>query len=117
MFISEREHELKERGETPPRNRLELALSRADRYQKSFGSRTFPRWFAEGRPKRLITRLVARQTSRCGGAFSSFALIPMLAGAGNNVDIGTLGSQAVGAAVSPVRSSRPSLVIKNKMTA
>ena len=39
---------------------------------------------------------MARQTSRCGGAFSSFALIPMLAGAGNNVDISTLGSQAVG---------------------
>ena len=33
MFISEREHELKERGETPPRNRLELALSRAERYR------------------------------------------------------------------------------------
>jgi len=33
MFINEREHELKERGETPPRDRLELALSRADRYR------------------------------------------------------------------------------------
>ena len=33
MFISERERELKERGETPPRNRLELALSRAERYR------------------------------------------------------------------------------------
>jgi hypothetical protein len=33
IFISEREHELKERGETPPRNRLELALSRAERYR------------------------------------------------------------------------------------
>jgi TolB-like protein/Tfp pilus assembly protein PilF len=33
LFISEREHELKERGEAPPRNRLELALSRADRYR------------------------------------------------------------------------------------
>ena len=32
-FISEREHELKERGEMPPRSRLELALSRADRYR------------------------------------------------------------------------------------
>ena len=33
MFINEREHELKERGETLPRDRLELALSRADRYR------------------------------------------------------------------------------------
>ena len=33
VFISEREHELKERGETSPRNRLEFALSRADRYR------------------------------------------------------------------------------------
>ena len=33
VFVSEREYELKERGETPPPNRLELALSRADRYR------------------------------------------------------------------------------------
>ena len=33
VFISEREHELKELGETPPPNRLEHALSRADRYR------------------------------------------------------------------------------------
>jgi TolB-like protein/class 3 adenylate cyclase/Flp pilus assembly protein TadD len=33
VFITERERELKERGETLPRNRLELALSRADRYR------------------------------------------------------------------------------------
>ena len=32
-FISEREHQLKERGEVAPRSRLELALSRADRYR------------------------------------------------------------------------------------
>jgi len=33
VFISEREHELKERGETIPSNRLELTLSRANRYR------------------------------------------------------------------------------------
>ncbi len=33
VFISEREHELKERGQAPPRSRLALALSRADRYR------------------------------------------------------------------------------------
>ena len=32
-FIGEREHELKERGEAPPRTQIELALSRADRYR------------------------------------------------------------------------------------
>ena len=32
-FVSEREHELKERGQALPRRRLELALSRADRYR------------------------------------------------------------------------------------
>ena len=32
-FISEREREFRERGEAPPRSRLELVLSRADRYR------------------------------------------------------------------------------------
>jgi adenylate cyclase len=32
-FMSERERELKERGETPPPNRLQLVLSRAERYR------------------------------------------------------------------------------------
>jgi adenylate cyclase len=32
-FIGERERELNERGEAPPRTRLDLALSRADRYR------------------------------------------------------------------------------------
>ena len=34
-FISKRLRELKERGETPPRSHLELALARADRYRNS----------------------------------------------------------------------------------
>src|ERR1700730_8850865 len=33
VFIGERERELNERGEAPPRTRLDLALSRADRYR------------------------------------------------------------------------------------
>lgn len=33
VFVREREHELKERGDMPPLNSLELALSRADRYR------------------------------------------------------------------------------------
>jgi TolB-like protein/class 3 adenylate cyclase len=33
VFVRERERELKERGDKPPLNRLELALSRADRYR------------------------------------------------------------------------------------
>jgi adenylate cyclase len=32
-FVSERQREMKERGEAPPRNRLDLALARADRYR------------------------------------------------------------------------------------
>jgi adenylate cyclase len=32
-FVSERQLELKERGEAPPRSRLDLALARADRYR------------------------------------------------------------------------------------
>jgi TolB-like protein len=32
-FISERQRELKERGEAPPRSRLDLAMTRADRYR------------------------------------------------------------------------------------
>ena len=35
VFVREREHELKERGDMPPLNSLELALSRADRYRNS----------------------------------------------------------------------------------
>ena len=45
-----------------------------------------------------------------GGGQLLTALIPMMAGVGNNVDIGVLASQAVGAA-SPVRLSRPSLAL------
>jgi adenylate cyclase len=57
-FISERQRELKERGEAPPRSRLDLGLARAERYRDPFGSRTLPRGFTEGWPDRLnATRL------------------------------------------------------------
>jgi adenylate cyclase len=35
VFVSEREHELKERDDAPPQRSLELVLSRADRYRNS----------------------------------------------------------------------------------
>lgn len=40
-FISERERELRERGELLPSSRLQLALSRADRYRKSLDREHF----------------------------------------------------------------------------
>jgi adenylate cyclase len=40
-FIDERERELKERGEAPPRSRLELVQSRADRYRNPLDGEHF----------------------------------------------------------------------------
>ncbi len=41
VFISEREREFKDRGETPPGKRIDLALSRADRYRNSLDREHF----------------------------------------------------------------------------
>ena len=77
VFVSEREHELKDRGETP-RAPSGTRVIKGGQIQEPSGPRTFPRWFAEGRHKRLITRLVARQTSRCGDGVGGLPHQPRL---------------------------------------
>ena len=57
-----------------------------------------------------VGNTIAGVVGGVGGGQLLTALIPMMAGAGNNVDIGALASQAVEVA-SPARSSAPSLAL------
>jgi hypothetical protein len=58
---------------------------------------------------------IAGAVGGVGGGQLLSALIPMLAGAGNNVDIGALASQAVGGGVAGAIVAAIVGLIKNKM--
>jgi hypothetical protein len=60
---------------------------------------------------------IAGAVGGVGGGQLLTALIPMMTGAGNNVDIGALASQAVGGGVAGAIVAAIVGVIKNKMVA